>query len=140
KKSKKLDIEFAEEIISRKLLAHTCGIAGQSTIKDKNGKKFSFNLEYFFDDITIKSISDSLSAFSSSKELLPVEKEYLKTMKEAYDFSLNDPSSSEIVARIQKDKPVFMSLNAEQHYISVVFFKDKLIVCNRGQVSTPNTT
>lgn len=141
------DLNFAQDYISTKLLAHRFELTGHVDIADSTGKFIELDLEGFFLEFTIGIIAQSLQRFKhhyTAKHLRPYFyhlQQIIDTFKVAAElikyqhFSIDVAQHDQRITSLLQKPLQLLPLGYEGHAICFIRYQDIFVKCDRGAES-----
>jgi uncharacterized protein len=126
-------VSYENEFLQRHLIGHAFSLSCETHFLPKRGNTIrqapseaSVPIPLFWEEIE-KSFKETLAERS---DLLGSGTQ--KVLLEALEFAKNPHSTSELFHRWKDHKPVFIETGYQNHFVAAVFYKDHLILVNRG--------
>lgn len=139
-------IDFANDFIMAKLLAHRFNMGGHVDILDNQKKLIEINLEGFFLEFSLSAIIQSFREFSSSIEtsdffeasknikLTNLALKRAESLIKFQHYSVDTDKHDQEIESIIETEPIFLPVACQGHVISLVKLHSLLIYCDRGEL------
>ncbi len=139
------DLNFAQDFVQAKLLAHRYELMGPVDIVNSEKRFIQLDMEGFFLEFTLSIVESSLTRFKSSfsarhlRQYFPYFDMIIETFKTATEliryqhFTLDYHQFQTRIDELLKHKLLLLPVGYEGHAITFVNYADILVKCDRGE-------